>query len=254
MASETSPYANADTHRLCAQLQLTYAPVLLFFPASADGKAEPGKYDFNRLGFDDTTVADFLSTQLGYKFPYSPPFPWGAVLTFSGACLVMAGAVLFVLPKLLAESSLAALAASGAKAVCMALSLGTIVIMCAGHMWNTIRAPPYMQIGSSGQAEYFAQGFQNQYAAETHIVAAFCACAQHGMLLRHCSHLGIRRCAARLLRRHAHRVCASTARRGAAARWRVHLERHPARHVQHGAGRVPHQKVGSRLWSRMRGD
>jgi oligosaccharyltransferase complex subunit gamma len=148
--------------------------VLLYFPAASDNKAEPAKYDFNRQGFEGSSVADFLSAQLGYKFPYSAPFPWGAVLTFSGACLVMAGGLLFVLPKLLAASSLSVLAASGAKFVCMAISLGTIIIMCAGHMWNNIRAPPYMQIGTGGRPEYFAQGFQNQYGAETHIIAAFC--------------------------------------------------------------------------------
>ncbi|RKP26417.1 hypothetical protein SYNPS1DRAFT_21819 [Syncephalis pseudoplumigaleata] len=67
-----------------------------------------------------------------------------------------------------------------------AISLVFLLIMMSGLMWNQIRMPPYHG-GSAQQPEYIAPGFQQQYVAETQIVAllyAGCAFATVSLVTR----------------------------------------------------------------------
>jgi hypothetical protein len=47
--------------------------------------------------------------------------------------------------------------------------------MMSGFMWNQIRMPPYHG-GSPQNPEYISSGFQQQFVAETQIVAFLCKC------------------------------------------------------------------------------
>ncbi|PWN38429.1 uncharacterized protein FA14DRAFT_143491 [Meira miltonrushii] len=144
------------------KMNLQYAPVLLFYPPTvgprASAKKEPEQYDFNRLGFEGEDVANHISQKVGFKVPYTKPFPWhlaGVATAGAGALLLL---VFVILPRL-------------SRAIGSALVLAFITIMCAGHMWNGIRNAPYITTDGAGKVQYFAAGFQNQNAAETQIVA-----------------------------------------------------------------------------------
>lgn len=158
------------------QLKLQYAPVLLYFPATAgphaSSSAQPVTFDFNRHGFEGKDVAGELSKQLGISVPYNKPFQWKLFASAATSTLVLALTLYAIIPKLLATASFSFGAVFN---IFIQISfLMTIVIMCAGQMWNSIRNAPYLQMNANGKAEYFAGGFQNQYGAETHIVAAVC--------------------------------------------------------------------------------
>lgn len=170
------PFLSPFTARLRTKLGLSYAPVLLYFPPTSGEHAkgtgaEPEQYDFNRLGFDGADVAAELSKQLGVDVPYRAPFPWKFALTATLVAVTLTTLLIVVLPRL----SSAQLNLSGIFGVLIQLvTLSTITVMCAGHMWNGIRNAPYMMMGQNGKPEYFAGGFQNQYGAETQIVSIIC--------------------------------------------------------------------------------
>jgi oligosaccharyltransferase complex subunit gamma len=158
------------------KLKLQYAPVLLFFPATAGPYASTSAnavtFDFNRLGFEGKDVADELSKQLGITVPYNRPFQWKLFATAATSTLILSTTLYALIPKLLATKSFN-FGLVWNVLIQMAF-LATIVIMCAGQMWNSIRNAPYLQMNAAGKPEYFAGGFQNQYGAETHIVAVVC--------------------------------------------------------------------------------
>ncbi|UZJ55212.1 hypothetical protein CBS101457_004532 [Exobasidium rhododendri] len=155
------------------KLALQYAPVLLYFPPTtgphAAASVEPTTYDFNRLGFEGNDVAAELSKQLGVKVSYSKPFEWKLVGTVATTATIVISGLIFLIPKIAASG------AFGLKTawnfLLQAAVLLTIVVMCAGQMWNSIRNAPYMSMNQNGKPEYFAGGFQTQYGAETQIVA-----------------------------------------------------------------------------------
>ncbi|MCO5599902.1 hypothetical protein L7F22_054009 [Adiantum nelumboides] len=167
------------------KLNLQYAPVLLFFPATvgprASAKKEPDQYDFNRLGFEGEDVAKDISQKIGIRVPYSKPFPWqlvGIATAGSGALILL---LFVILPRLSRAIGGSGTNPDGTSAgittglitgfIFKALVLAFITIMCAGHMWNGIRNAPYITTDGAGKPQYFAAGFQNQNAAETQIVA-----------------------------------------------------------------------------------
>jgi oligosaccharyltransferase complex subunit gamma len=158
------------------QLALQYAPVLLFFPATsgpfAAASGEPATYDFSRLGFEGSDVAAELTKQLGVKIPYSKPLQWKLIGTVATTTVLIVSSLVILIPKIAASKSFSI--SFVWKFVIQAAILMTIVIMCAGQMWNSIRHAPYMAMGQNGKPEYFAGGFQSQYGAETQIVALVC--------------------------------------------------------------------------------
>lgn len=122
-------------------------------------------------GFEGSDFAAELSATLGTKVPYSKPLPW-RLIAAGVAAMAVAGTLV-----MLFAGHVSVLASS--KALWQLVSLGTMVVMCSGYMWNTIRTPPYVMMGPAGKVEYIAGGFQNQYGAETQIVAAICAYQLH---------------------------------------------------------------------------
>jgi oligosaccharyltransferase complex subunit gamma len=55
-----------------------------------------------------------------------------------------------------------------------AISLIAVLLFTSGYMFNQIRKTPYVAGDGKGGISYFAGGFQNQFGAETQIVAAMC--------------------------------------------------------------------------------
>jgi oligosaccharyltransferase complex subunit gamma len=153
--------------------------VLLFFPATAGPYASSSgnavTFDFNRHGFEGKDVAAELSKQLGISVPYNKPLQRKLLASVATSTLVLASTLYTIIPRLLSSTSFS-FGLVWNLFIQIAFLL-TIVIMCAGQMWNSIRNAPYMQMNANGKAEYFAGGFQNQYGAETHIVALVCESA-----------------------------------------------------------------------------
>lgn len=170
------------------QLELNYAPVVLFIPKGAPA-SKAIKFQFERHGFTVDAFSNWASELMGTPTGYRKPFPWRSVLIFSAAALVTTGAALFAIAKL--SAFLEARSSEGEKtnlwklicsSVIQAGSLGLIVICCAGYMWNIIRGSPFVQVQGDGKIEYFSRQFQHQLAVETLIVAALCEyndCREH---------------------------------------------------------------------------
>lgn len=152
-------------------MALQHAPALLYFPPTtgprASGDGSPLTYDFNRAGFEAEDLANWLSQESKLAIGFEKPFPWETVLTFGTGAAAAGALILFAAPRLggLMRSS---------KIVWELMTLAVVIVMCSGYMWNQIRGAPWAGRGQNGKVEYFAGGFQNQYAAETQIVAAIC--------------------------------------------------------------------------------
>ncbi|KAN0061935.1 oligosaccharyl transferase subunit ost3/OST6 [Thecaphora frezii] len=149
--------------------QLQHAPVLMTFPASSpsDPTPDPIPYDFNRLGFESGEIAAHLSKVLSVPFKYSKPLNYKLIAGGATALILVVSTLIFVAPRI-----------SGAfrstKPLWMLLSLTSMIVFTSGQMWNQIRNAPYVS-NDGGKVQYFANGFQNQYGAETQIVAGIYA-------------------------------------------------------------------------------
>lgn len=134
--------------------------MLLYFPP---GSGAPTKYDFATGSYDAEDIAEWLSAQRSEPVPYSKPFPWVKLLT-AVVSLSVGLATVYLLRQHVPLSA-------GSKLLWALLVLGIIVTQTAGYMWNQIRGAPFAGVGPGGQVQYFAPGFQNQYSAETGIIA-----------------------------------------------------------------------------------
>ena len=158
----------ARAKELFRLFQLQHAPVLYTFGATADVQPpEPASYDFNRLGFDAVDVATHMARTLDVEFSYTKPPNYKLIAASVTAVVILASTALFLAPYL---SSLV----KSAKPIWMIICLAAIIIFNSGQMWNQIRNAPYVAAGRDGSVTYFASGFQNQYGAETQIVAVIC--------------------------------------------------------------------------------
>ncbi|PWN49272.1 hypothetical protein IE53DRAFT_346135 [Violaceomyces palustris] len=152
------------------QFGLQHAPALYIFPppTPSNPTPEPIAYDFNRVGFEGKELASTLSQTLNVPFKFSRPLNWKLIAVTSTTAVLVAVFGFVVSPHLgsLFKSS---------KPFWLVCSLFCIVIFTSGQMWNRIRGAPYIMVGQGGKPEYFAGGFQNQYGAETQIIAAMYA-------------------------------------------------------------------------------
>ncbi|KAE8259352.1 hypothetical protein A4X13_0g1074 [Tilletia indica] len=151
-----------------ARLRLQHAPVLHFHaPTGSDGRGpEAAIYDFQRAGFEAPDLTDSLARALGIPNPYRKPLPWGLIIgsvigvtAFAGAAAVFAPMVLSLL---------------GHRTLWVFISLVIIITMNSGLMWVNIRGAPYMMPTQNG-VKMIADGFSNQYGAESHILSALYA-------------------------------------------------------------------------------
>ncbi|SPO38985.1 related to OST3 - oligosaccharyltransferase gamma subunit [Pseudozyma flocculosa] len=150
--------------------QLQHAPVLMTFPASTPSNPTPDpiSYDFNRFGFEGSDLAAHLSKTFDVPFRYAKPLNYRLIAGVATAVVVVVTTLVFVAPKL------STVMPTSSKPLWMLLSLSSMIVFTSGQMWNQIRNAPYLS-ADRGRVQYFASGFQNQYGAETQIVAAIYA-------------------------------------------------------------------------------
>jgi oligosaccharyltransferase complex subunit gamma len=145
------------------KLQITNAPTLYYYPPTdGSGKVDIKKYEFNHHGFEAEALANVLSSWTGYPIPVHRPFNYlGLALGIFGFLAVSAAIrVMYPYLSMIATN----------RHLWAFISLGIILLMNSGHMWNHIRKPPYI-ISNKGQISYISQGFSQQLGLESQIVA-----------------------------------------------------------------------------------
>jgi len=130
-------------------------------------------YFFLLTGFDRLTAPPFASwlvstSRTPVTFTYRQPIDYSKLLTylfFTSAVLITFYRHWKTLSPLLTGSHIWSF-----------LSLGFILTMISGYMWNKIRHPPYMVGGQNGKpVSMIAGGYSNQYGVETHIISGICS-------------------------------------------------------------------------------
>lgn len=153
-------------------LQLVSAPNLWIFPPTIDaatgkviaGAGEPIRYDFTNSPSADA-AAHFITKSIGRDFVVRRPFDYVKFARF----VATIGASLVALAGLYRVAGFIFLN----KNFWAVISLLLILVFNAGHMYTQIRSSPYSRGGG-----YIAGGFQDQFGAETQIVAFTCMSLQ----------------------------------------------------------------------------
>ncbi|RKO85603.1 hypothetical protein BDK51DRAFT_12119, partial [Blyttiomyces helicus] len=168
-----------DGREVFAKLQLTTVPYILYFPPTSGphapsvdaSKTVPDyeQYDVNRRGLKAEQFATYLGNHVGHEIHVRRPIDWSKY----GMTSLVVLAVLAII-KLFWR---ALLVTFQSRKLWETLVLGLSVLMCSGHMWNTIRNPPYNGM-RDGRPELIAPGFQQQYILESQIAGLlYAGCA-----------------------------------------------------------------------------
>ena len=154
-----------DGQEVFRRLEIAAVPLLLRFPPTSGPQAiktEFDKYDLNENTRDAESIVAFIKSKVGVQLSISRPLDYTKVaitlIALLGALLVIRvfyDHIVFVLTD---------------KKLWTFIALSTIVIMCGGHMWNTIRNPPYVGY-DNGKVQLVSGGFSYQFAIESQVVA-----------------------------------------------------------------------------------
>ncbi|KAI8387500.1 hypothetical protein BD560DRAFT_382710 [Blakeslea trispora] len=154
-----------DGQAIYQKLKLMSAPNVFYFPPQKAGETvEFVKYDLTRSGFQAENFAEFLSQQTGFKVPVKRPIDYTQV-TKKVILAVVAAAVLKF-----AYRNFAFIFYH--KNTWTVISIGIILVMTSGYMWNRIRQPAFFLPGKNGEINYIAAGFSSQLGAESQIIAS----------------------------------------------------------------------------------
>jgi oligosaccharyltransferase complex subunit gamma len=156
----------ADCPGVYKMMSLSHAPSLYVYgPTEGD--------DTPLIGFDSYTFPqseDQLEGLLGYfasitgeRIRIVEPFRWDRVGLTVTTVAGIVGLIAFAHKPLLAIIR--------SKQIWVAISMVSIIMFIAGHMFNMIRKTPYIVSDGRGGATYFVGGHSNQIAVETQIIA-----------------------------------------------------------------------------------
>lgn len=151
------------------RLNIQTAPIVFLFPPTEGPHAREISgdfeiYDVARKGLGADALATFVSSKINEPIKIVRPLNYPLIgisivlfLGFIATVKYVARSVVWLLSN---------------KKVWAVGSLGTILLMTSGFMWNRIRNPPYVSVSQNGKPEYIVGGFQQQVAIETQISAA----------------------------------------------------------------------------------
>ncbi|CAO3649181.1 unnamed protein product [Cunninghamella blakesleeana] len=154
-----------DGQAVYQQLGLQTAPNIFYFPPSdASGKKDAVKYDLARNGFTAEPFADFIVQQSGVRFSVVRPYDYFKLFAkvFLGLGALAVLKIIYPYFRVILFH----------KHTWTFITLLIVLVMTSGHMFNRIRNTPYAVPGPNGQLNYVANGFSNQFAIETQIVAS----------------------------------------------------------------------------------
>ncbi|KAI8890190.1 hypothetical protein K501DRAFT_206769, partial [Backusella circina FSU 941] len=153
-----------DGQAIYQKLGLTSAPNVYYFPPQEAGQHTPFiKYDLASSGFGAEAFAEFLSKESKHRIVVKRPTDY---VKLGGKVFLIVG-VLAMLK--LVVSNMGFLFSN--KYVWAAVTIGSILTMTSGFMWNRIRNPPYVMPGKNGEINYIGSGFSQQLGMEQQIVA-----------------------------------------------------------------------------------
>ncbi|KAI8818143.1 uncharacterized protein EV422DRAFT_191710 [Fimicolochytrium jonesii] len=159
------------------QFHVKTVPMVLHYPptegplATDDSSTsdEPEHYNLNRQGFKAEALARYASDIVKHEFIIKRPMNWEIYGTMVGSFILLAFFIALAWPAIVAGVQ--------SRKVWSTVLIAWVVIMSSGHMWNSIRGPPYTGTRDK-QPEFISPGFQNQYILETHIIAVlYAACS-----------------------------------------------------------------------------
>ncbi|KAF5094744.1 hypothetical protein D0Z00_003409 [Geotrichum galactomycetum] len=148
-------------------LKLTHAPNLWVYPKTNDQSAHYSRgyevYKFPQQPEQAEPLADYIHHTLGHNIIIQKPFPMDKLIF---TIISVAAAILFI--RVYFSKILNLLQA---KKLWVAVSMVSVLLFTAGHMYNAIRKVPYVAGDGQGGIAYFVGGHSNQVAIETQIVA-----------------------------------------------------------------------------------
>ncbi|KAI8826656.1 uncharacterized protein EV422DRAFT_582201 [Fimicolochytrium jonesii] len=155
------------------KLQVQSVPMILHFPPTegplATGGSEPEPYDLNKWGLQADPLAKYASNVVKHEFPIRRPVNY-TLYGIVGIAILLALTLIKVLWPVIT-------AIVQNRKIWSTLLIAWVVTMCSGHMWNSIRGPPYTGMRDN-RPEVIAPGFQNQFVLETQLVAVlYAACS-----------------------------------------------------------------------------
>jgi len=111
------------------------------------------------------------------SFPLVRPFNWQRLFVTFSSVLMFGLVAKLAWPQLqtiIANKNAWASASLVSHTFLLRLIQVIILMFTSGYMFNSIRRTPFMQANGRGGFNYFAGGFQTQFAIESQIVAFLC--------------------------------------------------------------------------------
>lgn len=160
----------AKTQGIFKSLKLTHAPNLWIYKKSDDNSHYSSGYDiykFPQVPQQVENLVQYIKHSLGHSVKIEKPFPWDKVITTVTAVVAVIVIVKVFFWKILAVIQ--------SRKIWVAISLVSVLLFTAGHMFNAIRKTPYVAGDGHGGVAYFIGGHSNQVAIETQIIATIYA-------------------------------------------------------------------------------
>ncbi|KAI9095533.1 hypothetical protein DFS34DRAFT_179678 [Phlyctochytrium arcticum] len=154
-----------DGQEVFQRMGVQSVPLVLYFPPTegphAVGSTDMEAYDLNRRGIEAEALAEYIGNRVGTEFKVRRPINYA----YYGTMAVLAVGVLMLAQFVWRQFSNVF---TSRKIWCTAV-IGWTVLMCSGHMWNSIRGPPYTGVRDN-RPEIISPGFQSQFVLESQIV------------------------------------------------------------------------------------
>lgn len=147
-------------------LGLTHAPNLYIYPPTEGDDSPVGgfeTYPFPSTGEQLDGLIKYFTGIAGERIKIVEPFHWDRVVLAVTTLAGVVGVLVFAHRQILAVIR--------AKQTWVAVSMVSIIMFIAGHMYNMIRKTPYIVSNGRGGVSYFVGGHSNQIAVETQIIA-----------------------------------------------------------------------------------
>ncbi|TPX64832.1 hypothetical protein SpCBS45565_g05588 [Spizellomyces sp. 'palustris'] len=162
----------SDGREVFQKLSVTNVPMVLHFPPTegpdATGSDQYELYDLNRRGLSAEAFVEHVEKAAHVKFQLRRPINFAYYATVAISIFGLLALVKLVAGHLLALVQ--------NRKIWSTAVIGWTVLMCSGHMWNSIRGPPYTGVRDN-RPEIVAPGFQNQFVLESQIVGLLYAAA-----------------------------------------------------------------------------
>jgi oligosaccharyltransferase complex subunit gamma len=156
----------AQTSGTYQQLGLKQAPNFWIYPPTAESSGISVGYDQCQFPATENLVQNFIDhiyKSIGKRVVIHEPFPWDRIFMSLGT-IGLSGAILKIAYPVIIRIF-------RNKQLWIAVSLVTILMFTAGHMFNMIRKTPYVTGDGHGGVVYFVGGHSTQVAIETQIIA-----------------------------------------------------------------------------------